>query len=82
MRDAPETCLRQLIQAVENHITALDREMKPGKSTMLRGKRIAALINLLEMSKDIAKRFGIREIEKDRRAARIAKREARLSSGR
>lgn len=49
--------LRELIAAVENHIKALDREMK-APSTVQRGERIAALINQLELAKDLAKRFG------------------------
>ena len=65
--------LRDLVTAVEGHILALDREMKPNVSTVDRGKRIAALINHLELSKDRAKHFGLKEPLTARPAARTPK---------
>lgn len=47
-----------LVTVTEEAIRLLDREMKE-PSTEQRGKRIAAILNSLEIQKDTAKRFGL-----------------------
>jgi len=50
--------LQDLVKAVEISISLIDAEM--GKtSSCERGKRIAKIINDLEMEKDLAKHFGL-----------------------
>ena len=50
--------LRDLINATEATIKWMDAEMnKPGDES--RGKRIAAVMNSLELQKDVAKRYGL-----------------------
>lgn len=50
--------LRLLIKSVEAYVKMVDAEMKK-PSSVERGERIAELTNSLDMSKDIAKRFGV-----------------------
>ena len=51
-------CLLDLVTTVERYLTHLDKEMKQ-PSALERGQRIADLSNKLELSKDLAKRFGL-----------------------
>lgn len=51
--------LRQLIVATETAISAIEKTMV-GPSTPERGQQIAAIVNALELQKDIAKRFGLK----------------------
>lgn len=50
--------LRDLIKATEVAINMVDLEMNR-PSDVERGKRIASIMNSLEMQKDLAKRFGL-----------------------
>lgn len=56
-RDAKKY-LRTLISATEAAINLIDAEMKK-PSTAERGSRVAEILNSLELSKDIAKRYGL-----------------------
>lgn len=56
-RDA-KRYLRDLIKATEAAINMVDLEMNR-PSDVERGKRIASIMNSLEMQKDLAKRFGL-----------------------
>ena len=57
-RDA-RSSLRDLIAAVEAHLSALDSEMRTRPNNAERGARVAKLANALELRKDIAKRYGL-----------------------
>lgn len=59
--------LRALVRGVEVFIGWMDAEMKRPPSED-RGKRIARALNSLEMSKDIAKRFGLAKPKTPRRS--------------
>ncbi len=50
--------LRDLVRVTEAFIEWMDEELKK-PSDFDRGKRIASVINGLEMQKDMAKRFGL-----------------------
>lgn len=50
--------LYSLVAQVEQCLTAIDKTMQ-GPSTSDRGKCIAQISNVLEMQKDMAKRFGL-----------------------
>lgn len=50
--------LRDLTKSVETCLAALDAEMA-GKSSHERGKRVAAICNHLNLTNDMAKRFGL-----------------------
>jgi hypothetical protein len=73
MKTAPEKHLRDLVKAVEAFVVALDREMSMHEPTVERGKKVAALINQLELVKDLAKRFGLMGTSTRRRAGRTPK---------
>lgn len=55
---AAKKYLRDLVRATEAVIEWMDAEMKK-PSDNDRGKRIASVLNGLEMQKDLAKRFGL-----------------------
>lgn len=52
--------LRSLVHVVANSVLGLDAEMKK-PSDEERGKRIARICNALELAKDSARHFGLKE---------------------
>ena len=51
--------LRSLVLAVDEVIKAVDRAMDPRLPADQRGQNVAALVNHLDLAKDMAVRFGL-----------------------
>jgi hypothetical protein len=52
--------LKELVGVCEEAIKELDKALK-GQNTYERGKKLAAIVNFLEINKDRAKHFGLKD---------------------